>query len=145
SGVIGRPRAHEPDHRHRRLLRARRKRPRRSCAADERDELAAFHSITSSARSRNGSGIVRPSTLAVVRLTTRSNLVGCSPPHSITSSARPSSIGGTSRPIALAALRLITNSNLVGCSTANSPGFAPLRILSTYIASRSNEALRLGP
>ena len=50
----------------------------------------------------------------------------------MTSSARASSIGGTSRPSALAALRLITSSNLVGCSTANSPGFAPLRILSTY-------------
>ena len=50
--------------------------------------------------------------------------------YSITSSARPSSIGGTSRPIAFAALRLITSSNLVGCSTANSPGLAPLRILS---------------
>src|SRR4029077_428165 len=36
------------------------------------------HSITSSARSRNASGIGRPSTLAVVRLMTRSNLVGCS-------------------------------------------------------------------
>src|SRR4029077_20642535 len=65
--------------------------------------------------------------------------------YSITSSGRPSSIGGTSRPIAFAALRLITSSNLVGCSTANSPGFAPLRILSTYTATRSNDALRLGP
>src|SRR5262249_19434913 len=34
------------------------------------------HSITSSARSKNESGIVRPSALAVVRLTTKSNLVG---------------------------------------------------------------------
>ena len=32
-------------------LRARRERPRRRRAAEERDELAAFHSITSSARS----------------------------------------------------------------------------------------------
>src|SRR2546430_2540071 len=37
-----------------------------------------FHSITSSARKRNASGTFRPSTLAVVRLKTRSNLVGCS-------------------------------------------------------------------
>jgi hypothetical protein len=36
------------------------------------------YSITSSARSRNDSGIVRPSALAVVKLITRSNLVGCS-------------------------------------------------------------------
>jgi hypothetical protein len=34
--------------RHRRLLRARRERPRR-CAAEQRDELAALHSITSGA------------------------------------------------------------------------------------------------
>src|SRR5262245_1847669 len=57
------------------LLRARRERPRSSAA--ERDELAALHSITSSARSRNDSGMVRPSVFAVVRLMTRSNLVGC--------------------------------------------------------------------
>ena len=31
---------------------------------------------------------------------------------------------------------LTTNSNLVGCSTGRSPGFAPLRILSTYAAAR---------
>src|SRR5262249_32403988 len=37
-----------------------------------------IYSITSSARSSNVSGIVRPSAFAVVRLTTRSNLVGCS-------------------------------------------------------------------
>ena len=36
------------------------------------------YSITSSARIRNESGMVNPSALAVVRLTTRSNLVGCS-------------------------------------------------------------------
>jgi hypothetical protein len=41
--------AEEPDHRHRRLLRARRERPRGG-GANERDELAASHSITSSAR-----------------------------------------------------------------------------------------------
>jgi hypothetical protein len=52
-------------------------RPRRR-AAEKRDELASFHSITPSARAKNVSGIVRPSALAVLRLTTRSNLVGCS-------------------------------------------------------------------
>src|SRR5262245_65008113 len=41
--------------------------------------LPSRHSITSSARPRNDPGIVRPSALAVVRFTTRSNLVGCSP------------------------------------------------------------------
>jgi len=35
------------------------------------------------------------------------------------------------RPRSFAVFRLITNSNLVGCSTGKSPGFAPLRILST--------------
>ena len=41
-------------------------------------EVALPHSITSSTRTRNDSGIVSPSALAVVRLTTRSNFVGCS-------------------------------------------------------------------
>jgi len=87
-----RPGAEKPDDGHRGLLRTRRERPR--CrAAQQRDDFAAFHSITSS--------------------------------------ARESRVGGTSRPSALAAFRLITSSNLVGCSTGRSPGFAPLRILST--------------
>src|SRR5262249_19075922 len=60
------------------LLRARRKRPCRRRAAEERDERAASHSITSSALSRNDSWVVRPSALAVARLMIRSNLVGCS-------------------------------------------------------------------
>src|SRR5262249_13158818 len=52
------------NHRHRRLLCARRERP--CCrAADERDELASPHSITSSARASRLSGTVRPSNLAV--------------------------------------------------------------------------------
>ena len=46
------------------LLRARRERPRRR-AAEERDELAALHSITSSARASSEGGTVRPSILAV--------------------------------------------------------------------------------
>jgi hypothetical protein len=51
--------------------------------------------------------------------------------HSITSSAVASSDGGMVRPRSFAVLRLITSSNLVGCSMGKSPGFAPLRILST--------------
>src|SRR5678816_2872442 len=47
-----------------------------------RQDRASFawrtHSTTLSARTRNDSGIERPSALAVVRLMTRSNLVGCS-------------------------------------------------------------------
>src|SRR5215471_16969985 len=59
-----------------RLLRARRERPR-SGAADERYELAPLHSITSSARPSSIGGTVRPIVLAVFRLITSSNLVGC--------------------------------------------------------------------
>src|SRR5262249_31102332 len=40
---LGRCATEKPDHRHRRLLRARRERPRNSRAADKRDELATFH------------------------------------------------------------------------------------------------------
>src|SRR5262249_58629947 len=65
------------DQRHRRLLRARHQWPRRY-AAEQRDELAAFHahSITSSARASSMGGTSRPSALAVLRLITNSYLVG---------------------------------------------------------------------
>src|SRR5436309_12332758 len=59
-----------------RLLRARRERPRGCRAADERDERAPFHSITSSARASTPGGMVRPSALAVFRFITNSYLVG---------------------------------------------------------------------
>src|SRR5215204_4588665 len=65
----------EPDHRHRRLLGARRERQRRR-AADERNELAARHSITSSASNCIEMGIVNPSALAVFMLITSSNFDG---------------------------------------------------------------------
>src|SRR5262245_6831847 len=58
------------------LLRARRKRPRRR-AAEQRDELALVHSITSSARASSVGGTVRPSAFAVFRLTTNSNITAC--------------------------------------------------------------------
>ena len=58
-----------------RLLRARHKRPR-DRRADQRDEVAPFHSITSSARARSIGGISRPSAFAVLRLRTSSRLVG---------------------------------------------------------------------
>src|SRR5262249_24991597 len=58
------------------LLRPRRERPRGNRAAEQRDEFAALHSITSSARSRNDWGIVSASAFAVLRLITNSNLVG---------------------------------------------------------------------
>src|SRR6516165_4552985 len=58
------------------LLRARRERPHRR-AAEQRDELAALHSITSSAMASTPGGTSRPSAFAVLRLMTNSNLVGC--------------------------------------------------------------------
>ena len=63
---------HLPPH----LLRARRERPCRRRAAEQRHELAALHSITSSAIASRDGGTVRPSVLAVLRLITSSNLVG---------------------------------------------------------------------
>src|SRR5262249_30288449 len=59
------------------LLRARRQRPARGGAADERDDLAPPHSITSSAMARSDGGTLRPSILAVSALMTSSNLVAC--------------------------------------------------------------------
>src|SRR5262245_48098038 len=59
------------------LLRIRRERPSRR-AAEQCDELAPSHSITSSARSRIDVGNSTPSALAVLRLMTSSNFVACS-------------------------------------------------------------------
>src|SRR5215831_6127486 len=61
-------------------------RPCRRCATNERDELAtphgfpsfSSHSITLSARANKASGTVTPIALAVLRLITSSNFVGCS-------------------------------------------------------------------
>ena len=55
--------------------------------------------------------------------------------YSMTRSARSRSDPGIVSPSALAVLRLITMSNFLGCSTGRSPGLAPLRILSTYVAA----------
>src|SRR5262249_23479938 len=49
-----------------------------SRAAEKRDELAALHSITSSAINSRSRGTSRLSDLAVLRLMTSSYLVGCS-------------------------------------------------------------------
>src|SRR2546421_632157 len=65
------------DHRHGRLLRARRDRPRGRRAAKQLDERAPFHSITSSARASSVGGMSRPSAFAVLRLMMNSNLIGC--------------------------------------------------------------------
>src|SRR5262249_14450262 len=73
---IRRPAIDEPDDRRLRLLCARRERPHRR-AAEQRDELAPFHSITSSARASSVGGTSRPMALAVGKLMTNSNLVDC--------------------------------------------------------------------
>src|SRR5207249_11033039 len=62
--------------RHRLLLRAQGA-PRRHRAAQQQHQLAAVHSMTSSARARIDGGTIRPSALAVLRLTTSSKVVGC--------------------------------------------------------------------
>src|SRR5439155_9388418 len=71
----GRLPVEKPDHRHHRLLRACRERPRDCRAADEREELAPpdlwAHSITSSARAMSVGGTSRPSALAVARFMIR--------------------------------------------------------------------------
>src|SRR5262249_25223906 len=75
----GRCAVEKTDQRDRCLLRPRQDRPadgRR--AAEQRDELAARHSITWSARAISVGGTGRLSALAVVTLIARSNLVGCS-------------------------------------------------------------------
>ena len=66
----GRTAAKEADHPHRLLLRTRRQRPRRR-AAEKRDELAPFHSITSSARASKVAGRSIVNDLAVLRLMRR--------------------------------------------------------------------------
>src|SRR6185295_19262229 len=65
--------------------------------------------------------------------------------HRITLSARASTLGGIVRPICFAVFRLITSSNFVGCSTGRSAGFAPFRILSTYVAARRSKSGRIVP
>ena len=59
-----------------RLTRPRREWPSSRRAAEQRDEVAPFHSITSLARASSMGGISRPSAFAVLRLTTVLNVVG---------------------------------------------------------------------
>src|SRR5206468_3089077 len=58
------------------LLRVRRQRPRGCRAAEQRDEVAAFHWITSSAMAIRFGGMLSPSAFAIFRLITSSYLVG---------------------------------------------------------------------
>ena len=73
----GRRKVELADGRHRLLLCAQPS-PYGQRASQQQHQLAVYYSITSSARSRIAGGTVRPSALAVLRLTTSSNLVGCS-------------------------------------------------------------------
>jgi hypothetical protein len=149
------PAAKEPDHRHCRLLRARRERPR--CrAAEKRNELTTPHArppTPEGHRSDSNRDIGRDQRCP---LWARSGLMHCSKQHlySITSSAREqcplsaisdnshrtaysisslakaSNVGGIVSPSAFAVFMLITSSNLVACSTGKSAGLAPFSILS---------------
>src|SRR5262249_46434354 len=106
-----RSRAQESDGRQLpRLLRARRARPRDGRAAESQDELAAFHSITSSARRRKDSCIVRPIYIAAFSLVANPNIQAY----------------------------LTGKLNFVGCSTGKSAGFVPCKILCTRTALRRN-------
>src|SRR5207248_1502705 len=75
--ILGRRHQH-PDPSHAaRLLPTRDEGPSGNSTAEKRDEFAAFHSMTSSARASNIGGTARPIALAVARLMTSSNLVDC--------------------------------------------------------------------
>ena len=67
----------DTDRVHPHLLRACQERPTRRRTAEQRDQLASFHSITSSARASSVAGTARPSILAVSALMTSSNLLDC--------------------------------------------------------------------
>src|SRR5262249_44431829 len=136
--------AEEPDHRHPRLLRPRRERPRCRRAAEQRDKFAPpDHSITSSARASSVGGTSRPSAFAWLlrahrkwpghRRTAEQRDELAPFDHSITSSARASSVGGTSRPSAFAAWRLMTSSNLLDCTTGRSAGLVPFKMRAAYV------------
>src|SRR5436309_13385327 len=64
------------------------------------------------------------STRRAARFSSKSSLGGCS-------GSRTTGVG---IPRAFAVLRLTVKSTFVGCSTGRSPGFAPLKILSTWVA-----------
>ena len=74
-GQIDRLPALIADHRYRLLLRTQCAR-RRHRAAQQEQQLAPLHPMTSSARASSVGGTVRPSALAVLRLMTSSNVVG---------------------------------------------------------------------
>jgi len=66
-------------------------------------------------------------------------------PYSSTSSAINRNSRFIVSPSSLAVFKLTSSSNLVGCSTGRSAGFAPFRILSTYVAARRFRSARFDP
>src|SRR5262249_13440844 len=99
------------------------------------------YSITLSARSRKDSGIVRPRTLAVLRLMTSSNFVGCStgksaglPPSRIlaTKSAVRRNISGASGPYDISAPASVNDRAIVAagrrCLSASSAAFLDAKL-----------------
>ena len=76
--AVGRSTVEESNQRRCRLLCLRPKWPRGRRPAEQRDELAAPHSITSSARRSSDVGNSMPIAFAVLRLMTSSYLTGCS-------------------------------------------------------------------
>src|SRR6516225_3002249 len=88
NALIARSRSKRQRHDPPRLLRARRERPH-GRAAEQRYELAALHSITSSARASSVGGTSRPSAFAVLRLITSSYFVGACTGRSIGLNSSP--------------------------------------------------------
>src|SRR5215510_1593039 len=64
--------------------------------------------------------------------------------YSMTLFAWSRSVCGIVIPNTAAVLRLMTSSNFVGCCTGRSPGLAPFRILSTYVADCRNRSRKSG-
>jgi hypothetical protein len=114
----------KPDRRHRRLLRARRKRPRRS-AAEQGDEFASLH--VAFPQPEGHSLTHRNAALcSTEKLATNMS-------YSMTSSASESRLPDILIPSALAVFMLITIRNFVACIIGKSAGLAPLRISPAYI------------
>jgi hypothetical protein len=76
---VGWKAAEIPDHRHCRLLRARRERPRNRRAAEHCDEIAPLHWITSSAMAIRFGRMLSPSAFAIFRLITSFDMLACVP------------------------------------------------------------------
>src|SRR6266540_2179994 len=117
------------DHRHHRLLRARRERPRGCRAAEERDKRAAVHSITSSARA-DTRDFARRDLWNSTRLPSHSGLtfaalmIGAQRAISLfTSTASDGwprrALSGTSQPISASRLRTFSSSRALSSASVS--------------------------